>query len=320
MAGRKKGLGKTRLVVLIYLGLVLASAISSAISGGLTDPVSIIFTVAVMGVILGFPFLLFHMIYVLVTEKHFKEEWTVEAFKQKRTAKGRAEDSTLDENEDCKALLDEALSCWTLHETVDGDDYVKPKDVKELMSAKEALLDIIKNAPTDADIVAGFNRMAQVVKANAARIFEGSIKLIVIAAAFMVLAFIGLKDAGIRNAIIACLILFVLPIVTYILSSFTPSFLLEQRAAKKSGKGIQALLTGGIMVFAFALLDRALRVNFVTKTTHGDGSVTRSSDGSTNLAWMGINFGITLFLRGIVAASIVIWAVMNYLRNSVLYK
>ncbi len=255
-------------------------------------------------------FIIGHMIYTLITTKRFREHnHDVEYFKSLRQEQGKSAESTEEENERCGELLDQVYNSWTyIVEDEDGNEYRRPNKMKEILRTEKLLKEVAEIAPTDEDLVAVFNEYKKVISSNKQRSFDGSKKIMILGLAVGVLISIigssSMPDTGFFEALFTVGLFFIIPVAIYYIASYTPQFLIEKRANRGGGN-----VSSGLVAIALGVLGSG----FTVRTRYTDG--TYEDDNSAHgTAWM-----LGIFVMIVVAFTISIWAVINYLRNYVLY-
>jgi len=251
-------------------------------------------------------FMIGHMVYILFQAKQFSEqELSVEFFKSYRQEKGMPEESTEDENEKCSDLLDAAFLTWTYTETgEDGQEYRKPNKMKEILTSGKILKEVIEIAPTDPEIIDTLNQYKEVVTSNEARSFDGSKKLVWVGLLVGILFPFIDSTGSYFGAFFSIGMFFIVPTIVYIVSSFTPQFLIDKRADRGGGN-----VSTGIVAMALGVLGSSVTI----RTKYTDGSHEDDHSGHFIALFLGV---IMLF---IIAFTISIWSVLNYLRNYVLF-
>lgn len=258
--------------------------------------VELILGIALFGWVIG------HMVYVnFIAGKRYKEVFTPEYFRQNRMDRGLNEYASREEDLEVRTLLERAFEEWPVVDTSGEQVYRKPKKMKQIKSAAALIDQAIALAPTDSETIDRLNELTDVVNSNEERSFFGSKTLIVIAivvcAVFSYFMFTPI-------AIVST----VLGVIMYILASRTPAFLIDKRVEKGRGSLSKGVLGGVLAMIAGAQTVR-------TVTTWSDGSKTKEDDYSQH--WIAIFIGIiVIVLLGIYIA---LWALVNYLRNYVLY-
>ena len=251
-------------------------------------------------------FIIGHMIYILYKGARFKEDFSVEGFRLKRKEAGKNEESSDEENQKCWDLIAQVFQSYGHVEKGDeGIEYRKPRKMKEIKKSSDILEQVIEIAPTDQELVDKINEHKEVINSNEKRRFDGSWKLIVLGLAIaIIVSLITKKEIGFFLAFLKYGAFFWVPVVIYYISSLTPQFLIEKRYKRGGGN-----VSTGLVAFAFAVLGSGQTV----RTRYTDGTYEDDHSGH----FMALMLGVIALL--IVALTIVVWAVLNYLRNYVLY-
>jgi uncharacterized membrane protein len=253
-------------------------------------------------------FMIVHMVYILVKSRQFaKQDYNVDFFKSFRLEKGMPAESSEQDNERCVELLGEAFETWTnIEPDEEGNEYRKPKKMNEIIKSGAFLQQIIAIAPTDEEIITNFNEYKEVVCTNEARSFDGSWKLVGLGVAVAVIISLMMMSnySGFFAAFFSVGLIFLIPTLIYIVSSYTPQFLIEKRAKRGGGN-----VSSGIVAMALGVLGGG----YTIRTKYSDGS----SEDDSSPHFIALFLGVILMV--IVAMTIGIWAFVNYLRNFVLF-
>jgi hypothetical protein len=278
-------------------------AVKSSSSGtSIMDTLIAILVIAVALFIVG------HMLYVLFRTKRFADqEYSREYFLEYRKEKNMPEESSGEENEKCDDLLGEVFLTWThIEEDEEGNELRKPKKMKEIIKSGAILDEVIRIAPTHASLIETLNEYKEVIASNEKRSFDGSKKLIGLGVGVAILMSLISMDAmgGFMKAFFSIGMYFIVPSLIYIVSSYTPQFLIDKRAQRGGGN-----VSTGLVAVAMGILGSGVTV----RTHYTDG--THEDDNSGHMiAWV-----LGLIMMVIVAFTIIIWSFINYLRNYVLY-
>lgn len=252
-------------------------------------------------------FIIGHMGYTIYKAKTFAaQDYSLENFRAIRKEKGLPSESTQDENRKCNDLLDDAYESWTDVEGSGSREIHNPKYMREIVRTGRMLREIAEIAPTDVDIINTLNEYKEVVSRNEARSFDGSWKLIWVGVGVaVVIALIMQSDYGnFFGALFSVGLIFLIPTGAYYLSSYTPQFLIDKRANRGGGN-----VSSGIVALAFGIMGSGVTV----RTHYTDG--TSEDDHSSHF----IMAALGIFVLLIVAFTISIWSIVNYLRNYVLF-
>lgn len=251
-------------------------------------------------VLVAYIAMIIHMIYIKFKGIRYKKPLTVEDMKAERIAQNKPEDMSPEEFNQALTLLAGVFDTWTVvGQNDEGEELRKPTKMKQVKASSMLLDQAIALQPTDADMIENINEFADVINSNEERFFDGSKPL----------AWLG----GIVGAIF-CFIVPQLGIITlistgaYILSSLTPVFLIEKREKRGGGN-----IHNGIIAGVFGMIAGAQTVRTVYK--YSDGHKEYEDDNSQH--WFAWFFGIAILVC--IAATMALWAMLNYLRNYVLY-
>ena len=254
----------------------------------------------------GALFMIGHMSYVLFKSKRFAQNYSIAGFKALRQIAGKAETSTEEENSQCIDLLNEAFHTWSKVEVENGNEYRKPKRMKEILKSALYLQQVIEIEPTDGEIIDTLNEYKEVVHSNEKRSFDGSIPLIVLGLIFAIVVglFTKSEETGFILSTLKYGAFFWVPVIVYYISSLTPEFLIEKRANRGGGN-----VSTGLIAFAIGILGSG----FTMRTRFTDGSHEDDHTGHY-IAWI---LGIAALLA--VAITIFFWSIVNYVRNYLLF-
>lgn len=258
----------------------------------ITANISSIFVGSILIFIIG------HMIFSIITAVKYRNDFTTDSFRQQRKALGLSEESSDQENEMAIDYLNLSISTWK--EDKNDPEQVRPRRLQHIKSANVEIAKTVELKPTNEDVVAQLNSLKEVINSNTKRLFDGSIKLIVISSIIAIIFWlIGDFRLGVP--------IFV-GIGLYILSSMTPAFLVRKRAERTSWNLYDGIFAGVFAVIAGAQTIRETKI-------WSDGSKEVNDDHSQHfIAWV---FGA--IVAAMMAVLMSVWALLNYLRNYVLY-
>ncbi|GHV47486.1 hypothetical protein AGMMS49546_37160 [Spirochaetia bacterium] len=248
-----------------------------------------------------------HMILTRMADKKYAMEYSAEGFKAERNASGRDAESSAEENGRCQELIDGVYQGWTHKEVIDGQEYVKPAKRREISDSVQNIEDIIKIAPTNGETIAAFNELIYILRDNTKRQFDSNTKILVVIGIVFALTIIGALVQKEAMFFGMGLFFFGVPMALYVLSSFAPTYLIEKRQKSVTRGFSLAGILAGISI-------GILGSGFTVRTKYSDGSTSDDHSGHF-IAW-----ALGLFAMGAVAATMFIWAIINYLRNYVFYK
>jgi hypothetical protein len=255
--------------------------------------------------------MIFHMAYVNWETKQLDKILTIDAFVEKRRKKGLSETMSDDEKEQADQFLSDAFAQLTAIEAQeDGSELRKPKKMRELLRCQKLVKKAIQLLPTDEAIVVRINELNEFLYNNLRRSFFASWKLIIISSIVMVIStIVTWNSANIAGSIVLSFV-FLSPVVIYYLSGNVPQYMIDKKNARGSGGG---WFTNILIGMGVGILFSGQTV--VTKTKWSDGSSTTNTDNSGHLIALFLGF----IVLAIIAFTIIFWAIINYLRNYVLY-
>ena len=251
-------------------------------------------------VLIAYIAMIIHMIYIKYKGVRYKKALTVEEMKAERIAQNKPEEMSPEEFNEALTLLAGVFDTWTVvGQNDEGEELRKPTKMKQVKASSMLLDQAIALQPTDKDMIDNINELADVINSNEERYFDGS------------------KPLAWLGGIVGIIFLFISPqfgIITlistgaYILSSRTPVFLIEKRQKRGGGN-----IHNGIIAGVFGMIAGAQTIRTVYK--YSDGHKEYEDDNSQHwIAWI---LGLAILVC--IAATMALWAMINYLRNYVLY-
>ncbi|MCM1515631.1 MAG: hypothetical protein NC080_04335 [Paraprevotella sp.] len=254
-------------------------------------------TILVSGLFL---FVIGHMGYVWFKGARYKEKFTVDGMKNERYVAGLPEEMTEREVAEAWSLMDEAFQTWTVVETTEEGEFRKPTKMKQITRSVMLIDQVIAMCPTDAGVVERLNELTDVINSGEERHFDGSVKLIGLGVIVAILMY-WMAGMGMTVSTLASTGL-------YYIASRTPQFLIDKRALRGGGN-----IHNGIMAGVFAMLAGAQTVR--TVYTYSDGHKEYDDDHSQH--WIALVLGFVVLV--VLAMMMMFWALLNYVRNYVLY-
>lgn len=251
-------------------------------------------------VLIAYAAMIVHMVYIHFKGPRYKKQFTVEDMKSERVAQNKPEEMSEDEYNEAVNLLQRVFDTWTtVGQNEDGEELRKPTKMKQVKASSMLLDQAIALQPTDEEMIAHINELTEVINSNETRYFDGS------------------KPLAWLGGIVGVIFCFIMPqfgVITlistgaYIMASKTPAFLVEKRAKRGGGN-----IHNGIISGIFGMIAGAQTVRTVYK--YSDGHKEYEDDNSQHwIAWV---LGLALLFT--IAMCMAIWAIINYLRNYVLY-
>lgn len=258
-------------------------------------------TLIAVVVIIALVAMIAHMIY-----EHFRgnlnTEYTVDYFRdlRKESASG---DMTAAEVDDYNQRIDQVLSTWDEIYDEDGEAIPYPFKRSAVMNMWRLSKEITAANPTDSQLVERVNGINEILNHALKRQFNGS-KAMIIVAIIMAVIF-GLMADSVTPAICVGF-----GILLYLLASRSATFLIARKQAK--GRGNRSFLSG---IIGGLFMGIATAKTYKTVTTYSDGSTTTDTDNSDTWISMIFAFIVMFILAGFLA----VIAVINYIRNYLLY-
>lgn len=241
-----------------------------------------------------------HMVYELFIRKsvYKKDGYSLEEMKAARSASGKGELS-VGEIETLNQLMESAVADWTSA----TDNKLYPTKISHIRNAEKAIARMAELLPTDQAYVDRMNEIVESLNISNKRVFNGSIKLIVLTVIVAALLSWMAKSW-------AMIPFFLISLAIYWGASMTPTWMLQKKAlfGKKNRD-----VSGGVIAGILAFVGSAQTVR--TITTYTDGSRDVSDDHSQH--WVFLMIGIILLV--FLAMFMAVWAIFNYVRNYLLY-
>lgn len=247
-----------------------------------------------------------HMLFIIFFKEKTLPELSMEAIKTARATVGKSEEATDEENEQCRTLL---MGVWNDHFTKFKDENGEEKGVvttkRNMEAMRQNMEQVEQIMPTDPELVEYYNSYAGVFNDCQKRVFAGSklfIGLAVATALFM--GWVGESWNMIP--------FFAVSIGIYWLSVMKPSFMIYSNICKgkTQGRGFMNAIFGGLFgaVATATTYKTIIKYDDGTKETHTDNSET----------WITLLFALIISI--IVVLFMAVVALINYLRNYVIYK
>lgn len=251
--------------------------------------------------ILAFAWMIGHMVYELWIRQNPFKHISVEEMKVIRASEGAPEHMTDAEFDACREVLMHITDDWTPIPNTDDEVIITTR--AQMKKAEEMIAQVKGYRPTDANLVDATNEMCDAIDQFRKREFTGSKTLMVI---LVLVGAFAIWQAG-----WGMLPFFIFNAVTYVLASMTPTFMVLRRELKgKNSAGCLSAILGG----AASMIAGAQTVRTVTKWS--DGTTTTDDDHSEHyIAWI-----LAIVVAVTLALLMFIWAVVNYLRNYVIFR
>jgi len=248
-----------------------------------------------------------HVLYKLIFQKYFSPT-SLDKIILQRLKTNRSEFSDESENQLAWRYLEHVFESWTEVSQDNDDVYKSPRTHRSLKASVRKLKQVVELGPTDKDIIARINELGGVINSNAKRVFSGS-KLLLAASVIVWfgMAFFMKDDAD--SFFIGLLELYWIwiGIALYILSSFSPAFLIDKRIEKVGNYKMNS-------VFFALLVALVISDSTYYQIIHHDDD---TSSLTSNVGCIGLVIFIIVAL--FAGYFIIFFALLNYIRNFIFY-
>ena len=259
--------------------------------------------IAVVLLLLLVMWMIVHMVYVLLKERHTIVPIDIEEMRVQRRVQNMSETMTQDEMIECLCLMEEDKTLWTKIKqgVLDVNPVITKK--KQMRHAENTIKQLQAKLPTDDNLVQTINEYVSDVAYYKKRVFDCIIAIPIVYLIMCVLA-----SVFIHVAVGPIMLVIAIP---YVLSCFAPTYLVGKKALKGNRKYI---LFGGVIATLMAMNLGARTIR--TTTYWSDGTKTYEDDHSQHL--------MSLIITLAVILSIPLYAVLygvfvKYFRNYVFY-
>ena len=245
-----------------------------------------------------------HMIYENFFRKPLQLH-TVEEFRAMRQAAGLTDEPTTEEEDQMLSRSQRIDDLVTKATSGTGETFYtftkgnQVKKVRQLMQEIEAL------APTDPEFVGSYNQYAEVLNNAEKREFDGSWPFLALAGIILLIMAWGSEN-------FMPILLFAFVGGTYYLASMRPLFMRWSDELKGKDTNKRKFMTG-LMAGALGMVASAK--TYKTVTHWSDGTTTTDTDDSET--W--ISMALALIVILVAASLIMLVALVNYVRNYILY-
>lgn len=257
--------------------------------------------------LLAILFILGHMIYVRYIKKPLAT-YEVSDFKEIRKNAAEAMPAI-----DAKAMLENINAAIALFSTTDyyddGEEFLCVSKNSEMKKALATYEETVAAAPENEEVVDALNELANHINENNVRHhFHGSKALIWVSGIVgLIVAIIMFCSDEIWGGV-SLILFFGVSIFLYIIACQGPAWLMAKRLRNQSGHA-----SNGIIAGVFGMIAGAKTVRTVTK--YDDGSKEVSDDHSEHFAAL----IVALFVFIVIAFTLSLFSLWNYLRNYVFY-
>ncbi|MDD3722869.1 MAG: hypothetical protein PHW92_10375 [Lutibacter sp.] len=237
------------------------------------------------------------------------QEKTIDEIKQIRSTKGLPEESSIEDDEIARELLDKSVSNWVTYTKSNGEKYSLPEKNKHLKETKLILAQVQEMLPTNVAVLEKMNEIGYSANEMASRKFSGSVPLIIVSLASVVVLAL-LTGGAFFTALLGYWWVFA-SIVFYVFASRAPKYLIEKRLRFFDNKNISSTFIAS-MVSVFTSTPSTQTVEY----TYYDGH--KETREEFNFAKLLLFFllAIVFMLMGMF---IIFFGLINFFRNYLLY-
>lgn len=236
------------------------------------------------------------------------EPVTVDEMISKRKNENKSNVSSEEEDELAMNYLNDLFDHWTTVSDAGEEELKAPTKRKHIDRALIELDKVKDIASTDPDVIDRMNELGGVVNVNSKRSFSGSKALIVVSLVLTIIMIYFLKsDHNSYFGVIMKTWWLWGSLIFYIVASYAPQFLIDKRLRTLGSSNFSSGLVGFFAGMFFAA------PTFSTLTRYTDGTSSRSTDFNF--------FGLLIMLIGLmlIGMFIIVFGLLNYIRNFVLY-
>lgn len=172
-------------------------------------------------------------------------ELTIDEIRAKRKFKELPEESTDEESEAAWNLMSTSTQSWQTYTDENGDEFIRPYKKKHLKETAAILESVQAMLPTDPLVLERLNEVGYFTNSMAKRKFSGSIPLILVACASLIL--LTLIIGGPFFPALFSSWWLIASIVFYIFASRAPQYLINKRLDYYSGRNITSSFIAGFL-------------------------------------------------------------------------
>jgi hypothetical protein len=285
------------------LFLILSTTVFQLFAQSTTDvessSVVINFTAIILFVVIAA-----HMVYKTFFGDNFRTDYTAEEFDAARKEEGLPSLT----KEDIRALdaqLDEIDTIWGEIVDTAGDTVCYPHKHSAVKQSIAIVAKVVDAKPANKSLVEKINTINELLNHSLSRQFNGSKAIIAIAVILGVVL-------GICTDALIVVATFVFTIALYILASRTPNFMLIAQLAE--GREVPKSLLSRVIRSLF--MGVATAKTYKREKINSDGTKTTKVDRSEK--WISLLIAVVVSL--LLAAILPLVAVVNYVRNYLIYR
>lgn len=267
----------------------------------------------ILGLMAVFIIMIITMIVILIKGKKFKTV-TVESIRQAREKAGAIIEDESATNELAMNYIEESFLQWPVVSTnAQGHDLRAPGRHKHFTNTMVAIKKALALYPTDKNTVDRINELGEFCNDLQKRRFYGNKGLVVLSLIIPVLMYF-ITGGSVANKI-AVVAVFLLPTIAYIISNFTPAYLV---AGRNSGR--MHSVAGGILGILFATGAAVAAEQHLLKVTNLRSGYSHIEHDTASEA-MGAGLGLLFLIAAIILGSVLTGfiAIIAFFRNYVFY-
>lgn len=251
-------------------------------------------------------FMIGYMVYILLIRDYKLEPKTVEDFKQQRQDAALLTESSDNENAEVSSLFDLCYHNLTPFLNGQGEQDETFTTKEQIERLRSSIVKIQEIAPTNSDRVEDYNIMLRDYKRFTKRFFTGSKTYLIIGG---IVSIVMVIMAGWQ-----AVPFMLLNICGYYFASKETQFMINAKELKGTSSNGRSKIMTAITAAAFGVMFSG--TTYKTITTYSDGSTTTDYDNTER----GISFVIGLVILIILAFFMFVVALINFVRNYLIYK
>lgn len=261
--------------------------------------------------LLFFVFMIVYSAVVIFKEKKYKKVSDAEL--EQFIAESKSSPDISATNDLAYKYIEDSFNAWPEMQRQEDEIYRAPRKRKHIVATYQALEKARSLKPSEKYITDRMNELGEICNNLSKRRFYGNKLLPAAGMLFPILFFVLYAAGGITTSAIMTLVVMLLPVIAYILTSFAPTYLVANR--KHGSGGIFGAVIGAI-IGAGAV---EMATEYYTETTWSDGHKTVEYDAGSGLASLIIGFIVIVIALILALVLTGIAAIISFFRNFVFY-